>query len=59
MFLIESGTSHAARKTSILMMVVFVLSVFPGTIMTMHFSVRPKPPPPPGFRIFGFPRPRR
>ncbi len=28
-------------------------------IMMMHFHVRPSAPEPPGFRLFGFPRPRK
>jgi hypothetical protein len=38
------------------MAVAFVIFDIPGLLLTMHFRVRPSPPAPPGFRIFGFPR---
>jgi hypothetical protein len=58
-FIVESK-SRAARKTSFLMFaaLLLVLKSF-GGILTMHFYVNPKSPAPPGFRFFGFPRPKR
>jgi hypothetical protein len=57
MFIVESESSRAARKMSYLMFIVLLLAV-PGTLLTMHFYIRPRLPSPPGWRIFGFPRAR-
>ena len=59
MLLIQSGAVKAARKWSVVMAVTYALATAFGALMTMHFYVRPRPPVPPGFRLFGFPRPRR
>ena len=56
MFIVESQSSRAARKMSYLMAIVLLLA--PGALLTMHFYIRPRPPSPPGWRIFGFPRRR-
>jgi hypothetical protein len=58
-FVLETNGAGAARKFSILMMVVLALTGFWGVLLTLHFYVRPSPPPPPGLRIFGFPRSSR
>jgi hypothetical protein len=61
MFVVTSNGAYgaykmdAAAKMSILMMVVSFGTLF----LTLHTYVLPTPPPPPGFRIFGFPRPPR
>jgi hypothetical protein len=39
------------------MMVALALIGAWGPALTLHIYVRPSPPQPPGFRIFGFPRP--
>jgi hypothetical protein len=56
MFIVESHHSRAARKMSYLMAIVLLLA--PGVLLSMHFYVRPRPPVPSGWRIFGFPRRR-
>jgi hypothetical protein len=56
MFIVESRSGRAARKMSYLM--AFVLLLAPGALLTMHFYIRPRPPAPPGWRVFGFPRRR-
>jgi hypothetical protein len=56
MFIVESQFSRAARKMSYLMAIVLLLA--PGALLTMHFYIRPRPPSPRGWRIFGFPRRR-
>jgi hypothetical protein len=56
MFIVESQSSRAARKMSYLMAIVLLLA--PGALLTMHFYIRPRPPSPPGWRIFGFLRRR-
>jgi hypothetical protein len=59
MFVLESKGSAAAHKYStILMMVAMAVTGSFGPLLTLHVYVRPSPPPPPGFRIFGFPQPR-
>jgi hypothetical protein len=59
MFIVESSSAKAARKMGILMAVAFALTASFGVLLTMHFYVRPSAPQPPGWRFFGFPRPRR
>jgi hypothetical protein len=56
MFIVESSNFRAAKKMSILMGVAFVLLTGFGLVLTMHVYVKPSPPAPHGFRIFGFPR---
>jgi hypothetical protein len=60
MFVLETKGSAAARKMSIVMMLLFVFVLHGlGALLTMHTYVRPKPARE-GFRIFGFrlfPRP--
>jgi hypothetical protein len=56
MFVVESQSSRAARKMSYLMAIVLLLA--PGALLTMRFYIRPRPPSPPGWRIFGLPRRR-
>jgi hypothetical protein len=57
MFVLETKGSAAARKSGILMMIALGLTGSWGLMLTLHTYVRPSPPPPPGLRIFGFPRP--
>ena len=56
MFIVESKSSRAARKMSFVIAVALLLVGSFGGVLTMHFYVRPKPPEPPGWRFFGFPR---
>jgi hypothetical protein len=58
LFVVETSQGKAARKWSWLMAVLLVL-LSPYVFFTMRFYIKPSPPIPPGFRIFGFPRPRR
>jgi hypothetical protein len=59
MFIVETNTPRADKKMSILMGILFVLFGSFGALFTMHIYVKRAPAPPPGFRIFGFPRRRR
>ena len=56
-FIGESQSSRAARKMSNYLMAIELL-LAPGVLLTMHFYMRPRPPSPPGWRIF-FVFPRR
>jgi hypothetical protein len=56
MFIIESNTAKAAKKMSILMGIAFAVTASFGVLLTMHIYVKPSPPIPRGFRVFGFPR---
>jgi len=58
MFVIETRSSKAARKMSILMGIAMALSGSFGALLTLHMYVKPSPAAAPGFRIFGFPRAR-
>jgi len=58
MFVVESTSAKAARKASRLMFFVFLFTGA-GALFTMHFYVKPRKAIPPGFRIFGFPRPKQ
>lgn len=58
MFVHVSDKARAAKKTGILMGILFLLSGSFGPLLTLHVYVKPSPPVPRGFRIFGFPRPR-
>jgi hypothetical protein len=58
MFIIETSTAKAAKKTSIIMGVLFVLTASFGVLLTMHIYVKPSPASPRGFRLLGFPRAR-
>jgi hypothetical protein len=53
MFVLETKGSAAARKMSILMMVLCAVTGSFGALFTLHTYVRPKPVRE-GFRIFGF-----
>jgi hypothetical protein len=55
MFIVESSNSRAGKKMSILMGIAFALTGL-GLLLTMHVYVKPSPPAPQGFRVFGFPR---
>jgi hypothetical protein len=59
MFVVESSSAKAARKMSVLMAVVLLATTSLGVLLTMHFYVKPRAPVPPGFRFFGFPRPKK
>jgi len=59
MFIVETNRAEAAKKMSILMGIMFVLTASFGAFFTMHIYVNPSPAPPHGFRVFGFPRNRR
>jgi hypothetical protein len=62
MFVVETSRTKGAIKAAVLMAVIIALltaSVFPYVLFTMHFYVKPSPPIPRGFRIFGFPRPHQ
>jgi hypothetical protein len=56
MFIIETSTAKAAKKTSIVMEILFVLTASFGVFLTMHIYVKPSSAAPRGFRVFGFPR---
>jgi hypothetical protein len=58
MFVVESS-SRASRKKSALMVTALLLLKSIGGIFTMHFYVQPKEPDPPGWRVLGFPRPKK
>jgi len=58
MFIVEANTAQAAKKMSILMGILFVLTGSFGALFTMHIYVKRTPAPPPGFRVLGFPRHR-
>jgi|1186.fasta_scaffold375196_1 hypothetical protein len=57
MFLVQTGSPE--RKNRKAWVVLACLCGAFGIILMMHWNVRPRPPVPPGFRIFGFPRPKR
>ncbi len=57
--LVQTGAQTAERKVGVMTIVLYILSGAFVAIMMMHFHVRPSPPDPPGFRLFGFPRPRK
>ena len=57
MFLVQTGSPE--RKNHKGWVVLACLSGAFGAILMMHWYVRPGPAEPPGFRIFGFPRPIR
>jgi hypothetical protein len=58
MFVIETSTAKAAKKISIVMGILFVLTASFGALLTMHIYVKPSPASPRGFRFLGFPRNR-
>ncbi|MCX7310200.1 MAG: hypothetical protein NTV56_00365 [Alphaproteobacteria bacterium] len=57
MFLVQTGSPEPKNHKG--WVVLACLSGAFGAILMMHWNVRPRPPEPPGFRIFGFPRPSR
>jgi hypothetical protein len=58
MFIVESRSAKAARKSSRLMFFALLLFAGPWVLGTMHFYIKPRKPIPPGFRILGLPRPK-
>jgi hypothetical protein len=58
MFIHETSDAKAAKKTVILMAVLFALFAAFGALLTMHIYVKRSPLVAPGWRIFGFPRAR-
>ena len=59
MFVHVSNNAKTQKKVSILMGFLFVLTGSFGALFSMHVYVKRRAPVPPGFRVFGFPRPRR
>ncbi len=59
MFVLESRAAKGARRMSILVGIALAITGSFGLLLTLHVYVKPSPPAPPGFRIFGFPRRRR
>lgn len=57
--LVQTGAPTAVRKVGVMTIVLYALCGAFVAIMMMHFHVRPSAPEPPGFRLFGFPRPRK
>ena len=58
MLLIQSSDERTVRNWSARLAILFAVTGALALFMTMHLYVRPRPPAPPGFRLFGFPRPR-
>ena len=58
MFIVETRNAKAAKKMSILMFILFVLTMSFGVLLTMHIYVKRSSPSPRGLRVFGFPRPK-
>ena len=58
MFIVETGTSKAAKKMNVVMGIALAFTGSFGALFTLHIYVKPSPPVAPGFRIFGFPRGR-
>jgi hypothetical protein len=59
MLIVETNAAHVARKTSIVMGILFAIAGSFGALFTMHVYVNRKPPPPRGFRVLGIPIGRR
>jgi len=56
MFIVETNAPGVGKKMGILMGILFVLAGSFGALFTMHIYVKRSPAPPPGLRLFGFPR---
>jgi len=56
MLVVESANAKAAKKMSIVMLIIFVITFQFGALFTMHLYVRPSQPSPRGLRVFGFSR---
>jgi hypothetical protein len=56
---VHETESKAARKADWLMAVIIAILCGPYVLLTMHWHRKPSRRMPPGFRLFGFPRPTK
>jgi hypothetical protein len=59
MFVVESSSARAARKMSVLMVIILLAITSLGVLLTMHFYTKPRGSVAPGLRFFGLPRPNK